>query len=208
MILLLLDSGINMVDDYDWKYCSGMHVGYTYELHWPHSNMGDCPTAANPWPKWQYQSHFMDGASHVHCPARTCGSSPRDIPVPLTHPSSPQRLHLHTPTRVTHLPSTVHTSTEVHTILRLDPPLRTYYTSYYTSSRSSPPPVLRISFSDPPPHTHTHLPRVCPRQACSAKPTRSLEPPLSRMKPLPSMRSFRATPTSQRAWSSSECTPR
>ena len=64
MILLLLDSGINMVDDYDWKYCSGMHVGYTYELHWPHSNMGDCPTAANPWPKWQYQSHFMDGASH------------------------------------------------------------------------------------------------------------------------------------------------
>ena len=95
-----------MVDDYDWKYCSGMHVGYTYELHWPHSNMGDCPTADNPWPKWQYQSHFMDGTSHVYCPARTCGSSPRDMPSRLLT-SSPQNPST-TPPRVAHLPSTVH----------------------------------------------------------------------------------------------------
>ena len=56
------DSAINMVDDYEWEHCSGMHVGYTYELHWPHSNVGLCPSLGNASPKWQYQSHFMDGA--------------------------------------------------------------------------------------------------------------------------------------------------
>jgi len=47
--------GINMADDYAWEHCSDMHVGYTYELHWPHSNFGMCGS------EWQYQSHFMDG---------------------------------------------------------------------------------------------------------------------------------------------------
>ena len=56
------DSSINMADDYAWEHCSGMHVGYTYELHWPHSSHGMCPTAGDAHPKWQYQSHFMDGA--------------------------------------------------------------------------------------------------------------------------------------------------
>ena len=146
-----------MVDDYDWKYCSGMHVGYTYELHWPHSNMGDCPTAANPWPKWQYQSHFMDGTSQ--CTAR-------HVLVALHLAISPFRL-------LTRPPHNASTSTHLHAspiypqpstrlrksplISAFDPPLRTYYTSYYTSSRSSPPPVLRISFSDPPP-PHTPAP--------------------------------------------------
>ena len=48
-------ASLNMID-YDWKHCSGMQVGATYEIHWPHSNLGACGT------KWQYQSHFMDGA--------------------------------------------------------------------------------------------------------------------------------------------------
>ena len=38
--------------DYDWKYCKNMVVGETYEVHWPHSEMGACNT------KWQYQYPF------------------------------------------------------------------------------------------------------------------------------------------------------
>jgi hypothetical protein len=41
--------------EYDWKYCEDMHVGETYEVHWPHSNMGACGTPN------QYQSPFYDG---------------------------------------------------------------------------------------------------------------------------------------------------
>jgi len=41
--------------EYEWEYCVGMHVGETYEVHWPHSSMGDCNT------KWQYQTPFYDG---------------------------------------------------------------------------------------------------------------------------------------------------
>ena len=41
--------------DYDWKYCKNMVVGETYEVHWPHSEMGACNT------KWQYQLPFYDG---------------------------------------------------------------------------------------------------------------------------------------------------
>jgi len=41
--------------EYDWQYCEGMHVGETYEVHWPHSAMGKCGT------KWQYQTPFYDG---------------------------------------------------------------------------------------------------------------------------------------------------
>ena len=40
---------------YDWKYCTGMEVGQTYEVHWPHSKLGACGT------KWQYQSPFKTG---------------------------------------------------------------------------------------------------------------------------------------------------
>jgi hypothetical protein len=28
--------------EYEWKYCEDMHVGYTYEIHWPHSDAGPC----------------------------------------------------------------------------------------------------------------------------------------------------------------------
>mmetsp|Transcript_115911 Transcript_115911/g.328485 ORF Transcript_115911/g.328485 Transcript_115911/m.328485 type:complete len:364 (-) Transcript_115911:203-1294(-) len=41
--------------EYDWQYCVGMHVGETYEVHWPHSAAGACGTPN------QYQSPFYDG---------------------------------------------------------------------------------------------------------------------------------------------------
>jgi hypothetical protein len=40
---------------YEFKYCHNMHVGETYEVHWPHSAAGMCGT------KWQMQSPFYDG---------------------------------------------------------------------------------------------------------------------------------------------------
>lgn len=40
---------------YDWKHCVDMHVGETYEVHWPHSSLGACNTP------WQFQSPFYDG---------------------------------------------------------------------------------------------------------------------------------------------------
>jgi len=44
-----------VANEYDWQYCKDMHVGLTYEFHWPHSSLGACQT------KWQYQYHFLDG---------------------------------------------------------------------------------------------------------------------------------------------------
>jgi len=41
--------------EYDWKHCVGMHVGETYEVHWPHSAAGMCGSP------WQFQSPFYDG---------------------------------------------------------------------------------------------------------------------------------------------------
>lgn len=41
--------------EYEWKHCVNTHVGETYEVHWPHSNMGDCGTPN------QYQTPFYDG---------------------------------------------------------------------------------------------------------------------------------------------------
>jgi hypothetical protein len=40
---------------YDWKYCTNMEVGETYEVHWPHSAAGDCGTVN------QFQTPFIDG---------------------------------------------------------------------------------------------------------------------------------------------------
>lgn len=40
---------------YNWKYCSNMAVGETYEIHWPHSVLGACGTSD------QYQTPFYDG---------------------------------------------------------------------------------------------------------------------------------------------------
>ena len=44
-----------VANEYDWQYCHDMHVGLTYEFHWPHSSIGACQT------EWQYQYHFLDG---------------------------------------------------------------------------------------------------------------------------------------------------
>jgi len=41
--------------EYDWKHCVGMHVGETYEVHWPHSAAGACGTPN------QFQTPFYDG---------------------------------------------------------------------------------------------------------------------------------------------------
>jgi hypothetical protein len=40
---------------YDWAHCIDMEVGQTYEVHWPHSVVGDCGTPN------QYQTPFYDG---------------------------------------------------------------------------------------------------------------------------------------------------
>jgi len=48
-------SNTKFTTEYQWEHCVGMHVGETYEVHWPHSAAGDCNT------KWQYQSPFYDG---------------------------------------------------------------------------------------------------------------------------------------------------
>jgi hypothetical protein len=42
--------------EYDWQHCDkSMHVGQTYEVHWPHSAAGACGTPN------QYQTPFYDG---------------------------------------------------------------------------------------------------------------------------------------------------
>jgi len=41
--------------EYEWQHCVGMHVGETYEVHWPHSAAGACGTPH------QYQTPFYDG---------------------------------------------------------------------------------------------------------------------------------------------------
>jgi len=40
---------------YKWQHCVDMHVGETYEVHWPHSHMGLCGSPH------QYQTPFYDG---------------------------------------------------------------------------------------------------------------------------------------------------
>jgi hypothetical protein len=42
-------------DNYVWQHCLDMHVGETYEVHWPHSAFGACGTPN------QYQTPFYDG---------------------------------------------------------------------------------------------------------------------------------------------------
>merc|ERR1719401_1625311 len=41
--------------EYQWQHCKDMHVGETYEVHWPHSAAGACGTPN------QYQTPFYDG---------------------------------------------------------------------------------------------------------------------------------------------------
>jgi len=46
---------VKFTKPYAWKHCTEMHVGETYEVHWPHSSLGACGTVH------QYQTPFYDG---------------------------------------------------------------------------------------------------------------------------------------------------
>merc|ERR1711865_48773 len=48
-------SDAKFTTEYDFKFCSDMHVGETYEIHWPHSAAGACGIP------YQYQTPFYDG---------------------------------------------------------------------------------------------------------------------------------------------------
>ena len=50
--------------EFEWKHCTGMHVGETYEVHWPHSAAGACGTLD------QFQTPFYDG---VFCSSTAVG---------------------------------------------------------------------------------------------------------------------------------------
>lgn len=49
------ESDPKFTTEYNWQHCVDMHVGETYEVHWPHSAIGACGTP------YQYQSPFYDG---------------------------------------------------------------------------------------------------------------------------------------------------
>lgn len=49
------ESDEKFTKSYDWKHCTDMEVGQTYEVHWPHSAAGACGTPN------QYQTPFADG---------------------------------------------------------------------------------------------------------------------------------------------------
>jgi hypothetical protein len=54
---------------YKFEHCTDMKVGYTYEMHWPNSNLGMCGS------EWQYQTPFMNG---VLCKATAGNLTPGD----------------------------------------------------------------------------------------------------------------------------------
>jgi hypothetical protein len=49
------EDDVKFTKEYDWQHCVDMHVGQTYEVHWPHSAAGACGTPN------QYQTPFYDG---------------------------------------------------------------------------------------------------------------------------------------------------
>jgi len=59
--------------EYDWKHCKDMHVGETYEVHWPHSAFGACGTPN------QYQYPFYDGVFCMATDTALAGLQPQDI---------------------------------------------------------------------------------------------------------------------------------
>jgi len=61
------ESDAKFTTEYDWKHCQDMHVGETYEVHWPHSVLGACGTP------YQYQTKFYDG---IFCRYEKAGSPP------------------------------------------------------------------------------------------------------------------------------------
>jgi len=57
-----IETDAKFTKKYNWQHCSGMHVGETYEVHWPHSALGACDTP------YQYQSPFYDGVFCTYQP--------------------------------------------------------------------------------------------------------------------------------------------
>lgn len=70
--LLYDEKDVMYTTAYDWKYCTDMEVGQTYEVHWPHSRAGACGTLN------QYQTPFKDG---VFCRDEIIADLPADIGV-------------------------------------------------------------------------------------------------------------------------------
>ena len=67
---------------YNWEHCVDMKVGETYEVHWPHSNMGACGTPN------QYQTPFYDGvfcALHEDTAAAIGSTAAGDVALASTH---------------------------------------------------------------------------------------------------------------------------
>jgi hypothetical protein len=58
---------------YNWQHCLDMHVGETYEVHWPSSVLGACNTP------YQYQSKFYDGVFCRYDPVAHAGLTPQQI---------------------------------------------------------------------------------------------------------------------------------
>jgi hypothetical protein len=54
--------------EYNWLYCQDMHVGTTYEVHWPHSDAGNCHGKWDSIENARYQTPFVDG---VYCHSTT-----------------------------------------------------------------------------------------------------------------------------------------
>mmetsp|Transcript_37939 Transcript_37939/g.45743 ORF Transcript_37939/g.45743 Transcript_37939/m.45743 type:complete len:426 (-) Transcript_37939:251-1528(-) len=54
------DKDEKFTKEFTWEHCVGMHVGETYEVHWPHSAAGECVPSGTVTP-WQYQTPFYDG---------------------------------------------------------------------------------------------------------------------------------------------------
>jgi hypothetical protein len=67
------DTDPKFTTPYNWQHCIDMHVGETYEVHWPHSVLGACNTA------YQYQSKFYDGIFCRYSPTAHAGLTPQQI---------------------------------------------------------------------------------------------------------------------------------
>jgi hypothetical protein len=59
--------------EYAWQHCLDVHVGETYEVHWPHSALGACGTPN------QYQTPFYDGVFCGLTPELLGNLTPQDV---------------------------------------------------------------------------------------------------------------------------------
>ena len=88
--------------EYDWQYCKDMKVGETYEVHWPHSNMGACNTP------FQYQTPFYDG---VFCNMQGGANPDGDVELDISSTTT---------AAITNIPKQVGVQSQVFTIVNSD----------------------------------------------------------------------------------------